>query len=455
MPKLRESLTLVLLTLLPFHAFLVTVVTRVLIGPGHAPIGALALWKEALLIGIVVIALTEIVREKKRFKLDAIDGLIIALAVLGLSLAVANQEWEHAAYGFKYDLLAPMAFLFTRRVSWSAEFFRRVATALMTVGIIIAVYGFITLLLPRTFFYALGYSDLHSLYLPNGSLAPYQQIGGSGLRRIQSTLSGPNQLGLWLLIPLAVMLTRETWEKKRIAAMTLLAIALLFTFSRSAWIAAAVMSLTWLFLALPRRVSLAVTCALGVLGMLTLIIVGSFAPGIVLRTASSKGHIDRPLEAMATIRTHPLGLGLGSAGPASNRFSDTCVDVEPGSDVSWTKYHPELCLFADGQKIQPTDRACNCPFLTENWYLQIGVELGVLGMLLWIALTMVMLAQMKLEARNSKHEREGAVFLLFLGISVAGLFLHAWEDSAVMMTVWVLAGAFLPRVNSASRTSER
>jgi hypothetical protein len=36
-----------------------------------------------------------------------------------------------------------------------------------------------------------------------------------------------------------------------------------------------------------------------------------------------------------------------------------------------------------------------------------------------------------------------AVFLMFLGVSIAALFLHAWEDSAVAYTVWVLCAAGL------------
>jgi uncharacterized membrane protein YgaE (UPF0421/DUF939 family) len=34
-------------------------------------------------------------------------------------------------------------------------------------------------------------------------------------------------------------------------------------------------------------------------------------------------------------------------------------------------------------------------------------------------------------------------FLIFLGISIAALFLHAWEDSAVAYTVWILLAVVL------------
>ena len=57
----RERLTIALIALLPLHALLVTVLTKVIAGAGHAPLPVLALWKEALLGIILLIALWEIV----------------------------------------------------------------------------------------------------------------------------------------------------------------------------------------------------------------------------------------------------------------------------------------------------------------------------------------------------------------------------------------------------------
>ena len=63
MQRLRESLTILLLGLLPFHAFLVTTGTNVIAGSGNAPLTMLALWKEALLGVILVLATLEIFDE--------------------------------------------------------------------------------------------------------------------------------------------------------------------------------------------------------------------------------------------------------------------------------------------------------------------------------------------------------------------------------------------------------
>ena len=92
------------------------------------------------------------------------------------------------------------------------------------------------------------------------------------------------------------------------------------------------------------------------------------------------------------------------------------------------------------EQFQPVDRSCNCPHITENWFLQIAVETGVLGGLLFLALCLISL----LGLRSSTKILPQSVFLMIIGISIAALFLHAWEDSAIAYTVWILLGMALP-----------
>jgi len=135
---------------------------------------------------------------------------------------------------------------------------------------------------------------------------------------------------------------------------------------------------------------------------------------------------------------NPLGLGLGAAGPASNRVSDACVYLPEDGDASWAVAHPELCVFLGEQQVQP-EVPCTCPMLPENWYLQIGVELGIIGLALFIVFTLLVILRLR---RNTTPLGVG-VFASFVGVSVAALFLHAWESSAVAYTLWVLAAAVL------------
>jgi hypothetical protein len=429
MRTLRETLALVLLALLPFHALGVTVLTRVALGPNHAPLGALALWKEALLALILLIAFVEIVRSgefKKALKSDRFDACILVLAAaLALASAIAGTPLAQAFYGVRYDLVPLAAFIILRRVTWSAMFLRRLPYVLAGAAAVAVAYGVLTLALPASFFTAIGYSDLHSLYVPSGPVAPFQQIGGTALRRMQGAMSGPNQFGMWLAMLLPIVAALDAKWRRVLAGTMLLAIAL--TFSRAAWIAAAVIVVIVHWPQLKKLSVAAVTVlCIGILALSVAVL--AFFPSVILRIESSADHLRNPIEAMGIMVREPLGRGLGSAGPANNRVADACVLLEEGSDASWAIPHQNLCVFVGSAQVQPVGRACTCPLLPENWYLQLGVEGGWIAMLAFVALVVLLIRRL--------WPTPPAMALLAVGI--ASLFLHAWEDAAVAYTVWIL-----------------
>jgi len=526
--RLRERLTLLLIALLPLHALLVTVGTKLIEGSGHAPMAVLAVWKEGILGIILVLAVMGLLMNAKRALLcfDAADVLIVALILLSFVVTyLTHQDWKLAALGFKYDFLPLTAFLILRRVPWSGDFLRSARTVLLWIGAAVAAYGLATLVLPRGFFLWLGYGDAHSLYFPDQPLASFQLIAETGIRRIQSTFSGPNQFGLWLLLPLSVLLslvsqTRERSKEKLsarqspsarpcassstppgirgrlvdnaasqqglplhpqwradpphgwlfpsrvvISLIVLILFALFFSFSRSAWIGGAVMLLVTLHAALPRRIFWRSFAALMLAGVIVAAAGIALSPKVLGRLSSSRGHLTRPLEAVHMIIAHPFGLGLGTAGPASNRVSETCVMLRPQDDPAWAKSQPTLCVFLGDTQVQPADHICRCPFHPENWYLQVGVELGILGFVLFILLMITVLRRLGMQNAKCKMQNDihshfsfyisHFTFLAFLAVSIAALFLHAWEDSAIAYTLWMLIASSCPPAFSAPAHGHR
>lgn len=456
--RLRESLALILIAVLPMHAMLVTVSTNLLQGQHHAPLLMVAVWKEVLLALIILLALIDIVRGRRRagkrpvWFLDALDWCIV-IGILAAIAASLSRDIMPFVLGFKYDFLPLVAFMVLRRVSWSSLFLVAATRVIVMVGILAAAFGIVTLLLPMDFFTAIGYSDLHSLYRPNAPIASFQFLEGTEIRRIQSFMSGPNHFGVWLLLPIAAtfqMLMKSFRERRRmdaalyVSGCVFLLAALFFTYSRSAWIGAGVIVLAvsavplWhiVWRRVHRWIALLISgIALGVFVLGGIVL----SPQIFLRTQSLRGHVEKPLAAIQTIRAHPFGLGLGTAGPASNRLSDTCVFVSAGADIAWAESRTDLCVFVGDVQKLPVGRTCNCPVLTENWYLQWGVEMGGIGLLVSVMLVFFVLS------RASWREHHGSwIFLSFIGVSVAALFLHAWEDAAVALTVWVLLAALMP-----------
>ena len=458
--NLRQHLTVLLLTLLPIHAFAVTVLTKIIQGPDLRPMRELAFWKEGFLGIIVIMALLELCKKivKKDWsflRVDRIDICIIGLTILGLLIPDPRSPIPDLQflYGFRYTLLPLCLFFLLRRVPWSEQFQSRILTYIKWIGFAVALYGIITFFLAQKFFVWLGYTDLVSLYLPWKPIAAYQEISDLGLRRIQSTLSGPNQLGVWLLLPWSIWLTnlvsgmkvsgfrfQPACRQGRVSGLqnftytfiVLLAIGL--TFSRSAWIATAVITLIALYQQLPKTLFRRLACTGILVGVIGIVLGVFVAPQTFIRLSSSREHLLRPLAAIERMAQQPLGYGLGTAGPATNRLADPCVYLNPQDDYSWAHDRPELCVFIANTQVKPTDRTCTCPFLPENWYLQVGVELGILGMALFIGL-MVLIIQ--------KLTKQPVLYCSFIGVSIAALFLHAWEDPAIAYTLWLLCAAVL------------
>jgi len=467
---LRERLTIVLLALLPLHALLVTFGTKLLRGPMQAPLPQLALWKEVALGIILLIAFVEILsrlrdkdERKKILRLYIYDWLIVAMIALGgLVTYMTHADLQMFAFGFKYDFVPLVAFFILKRVVWYDAFRTQAENVLITIGVLVSLYGLVSLALPRWFFLFLGYNDMHSLYIPTGPISAFQQIGAMGIQRMQSTMSGPNQLGLWLLIPLTFSLLRvvhcdlgtDGWAKKILSSFStssgrrrcfsvfaciVLLTAIFFTFSRSAWIASGVIT----FVILVRHASIKKfrksLIRLSALIFFLIALSAFLFPEVILRLPSTQEHFLRPAEAWNVIKQKPFGIGLGTAGPASNRLSDACVYLPADGDASWAQGKDDLCVFLGKEQVLPIDRTCFCPFLPENWYLQLGVEMGILGMALFISLLFFIVR--KLISIADDNVVAECLYLSILGISIAALFLHAWEDSVLAYTIWILLAA--------------
>ena len=99
---------------------------------------------------------------------------------------------------------------------------------------------------------------------------------------------------------------------------------------------------------------------------------------------------------------HPLGQGVGSSGSAS--------------------------LFT------------NTPTVIENQFLFVAHETGWLGLVLFIAITWVVLAQLW---RKRSDWMVLAVFASGVGLVVVGLMLPVWADDTVSIVWWGIAAAIL------------
>jgi O-antigen ligase len=116
-------------------------------------------------------------------------------------------------------------------------------------------------------------------------------------------------------------------------------------------------------------------------------------------------HVDSLRNGVDSVVAHPFGQGLGTSAGVGQRFQVQDATV------------------------------------TENYYLQVGVEVGILGLGIFVALTLAMLRRLNRAAKAVPDLGISAVRGAAVGLAVGAFFLHTWNDFGVAWTLWGLAGA--------------
>jgi len=229
-----------------------------------------------------------------------------------------------------------------------------------------------------------------------------------------------------LVVIISILITFRTWRKGDRLNWGLFAggalVALLASFSRSAWlgvaVAIAVIALLWAKSA--GKLKQAALISLGMV-VLTGVTFTALAQTEVLQnalfhtsdnsTVAASSNDQRSSALLAGVRevaSDPLGDGTGSAGPASVH-----------NDHAPTK-------------------------LAENYFLQVGQETGWLGLGLFVAIIALLGWTLW---RKRADPLALACLASLLGLIVVNLLSHAWADDTLAFTWWGLAGIALGGTN--------
>jgi len=284
---------------------------------------------------------------------------------------------------------------------------------------IVSILGIIQITQSCEFMTNFGYTPYISSWVSSKPLPCGHGIGKNlDTMRMMSTFSGPNQLASYLLINILIAwyllteLLRTNKKKIRIKKylyimfLALSIVALYFTYSRGALLALLAAFLCLLVLQASNSKK---TFTYLVIGMVTVILL--FAGNVILspdRIDSTKEHFKRPIEGIEIIAENPWGLGLGMAGPASMRFP------------------------ADGSKA----------IISENWYLQIAQEFGLIGALLFFLLFSSIL---RFLFQNQQFQHTASQYFtitilsIYIGLLINNLFMHTWSsDMVTSLIFWSL-----------------
>lgn len=420
-PHWLVGLLVVLCVVAPFHAFL-----TVWAGSLFGSYTLWRLWPEAILFVLFVASVAKITRDKVLRTNIAhspltwcIVGYITLHIVVGIWALAAHRVTKTAlADGLIINTRLPLFFfvaqVLTARHTWLQTHWRKLV---LVPAVVVVVFAMLQIfVLPTNFLTHFGYGP--------HTIAPYETVDQKlDYVRAQSTLRGANPLGAYLII-VVTAIAGVGFAKRKIWAKTLLAmdfvvtlLVLMYTYSRSAYIGAvvALAAFTWWSITNTRLKRIAMVSAV------TVLIAGAGA-FVALRhndtfqntffhtdehstsaQSSNQARSSALKDGVHDVIHRPLGDGPGSAGPASAHNN------KPAR-------------------------------ISENYFLQIGQEVGWLGLALIVAIMSLITWQLW----QYKTESLARVLLAsFVGITLVNLLSHAWTDDTLAIVWWTLAGVAL------------
>jgi hypothetical protein len=408
----------VLLVYMPFHILLSQSISMAT--------GGLEVWKVAKDIALALLVLFTICLVLQRKIASKSFKIILGLTVVyGLFIAITwlfntHIHAQSALLGAVHNLRLPGFLILgvgAALLNPGKFVFSLVFKIVLIVSTIVSALAVVQYFLPPDILTHLGYS------LERGVRPAFFIDDHPDLMRVMSTLREPNALGAYLILPIAALcavILKPIGSKIRVwcsVSLLLHAAALFLTFSRSAWLGAAlvVILLIWwsktelikLFVKRlwPAMLALAVLGVVGVYAMRDTAFVQQYvvhtSEAATSEYSSTDLHYILAREGFVAIIDNPLGYGPGTAGLASIHSPD-------------------------GQ-------------LTENYYIQIGYEFGIFGLGVFIAINVLVYAWLW------RRRDTFAIILLssFWGYVVTNMLLHSWANEAIAAQWWLLAGVAL------------
>lgn len=440
-----------LLILVPFQMEIFAFLYRIGV-PGEfvRPLGQ---WKEIVVLGLLAAGALKAVREQHR--LDRLD--IVGLAYVGLGTAYflvpflflepgevgRSLDFTTRLLGWRTDILYVALFLACRHLRLGPEVVGRLVRTFVATAAVVGSIAILEFLFPSTWNTLLiEHLRLHEYKMNVLNVRPaddpwlfdvrvYTSVGGRQVHRVGSVLTYYWALGFYMVIASAVIADRIVRGAARPLSYLLLFLtagSLLLTQTRSAILGLAVVLFVTLLRRpgrLPRSAESRTRFAIVLGAVVVLAIPAAAAVGLVDRFqgeddySSNEVHRDNFEQGMTILSDNPLGRGLATAAGAGQ-----------AADVAGTA-------------------------VSESQYLQIGTQLGILGLALWLGtviLTIVALG--RANARAPAGVDPGLVTATrtaLFGLLAAGFFLQPFIEYAVTWSVWSLAGVALGMLESTGR----
>jgi O-antigen ligase len=374
-------------------------------------------WKEILMLAAGVIAILLLYKTKKtKILRDPVILTIAAYAALHLILLAYNFQGLSAslaglAIDLRYIFFFALVYIAINLYPEYRKVFIRVGIAGALAVLIFALLQ--VFILPHDILKYIGYNI--------NTISSYLTVDkNNDFIRINSTLRGPNPLGAYSVIVLAIAIAAISKNKVKkvktsviITAILLVGglVALWSSYSRSALIAAvlsvAIVLATTVFSKLSTKMWITISLSIVILmAGISMIMGDQFISNVLLHEnpsggsniSSNEGHINSLQDGMNQLIKQPLGAGIGSTGSAS--------------------------LYSRNQEI------------IENQYLFTAHEAGWLG-LIGFAVIFGLIIYRLWKLRSNWLSL--GVFASGVGLALIGMLLPVWVDDTVAIIWWGLA----------------
>lgn len=380
-------------------------------------------WKEILIALAALLVVIQVARHQMWSDLSKDWVLRLSVIFVGVHVVSLPFMWQGilpAIAGLLIDLRFVVFFVV---VYVALRLYPQWRRPFVLGGVVMAVVSLLFAVLQVT---VLPHDILKYIGYGKDTIMPYLTVDQNyDFIRVNGTLRGPNPLGMYGTIVIAAVVAGLSMTWRRLADMqkflpwgiaalgVAAAVALWFSYSRSAKIAAVVAIVVALIMIYGKYIHRPLWLALGLVGLL---LVGGvylardtqFVSVVILHedpsegndVNSNEGHWESLVDGTDRMIRQPLGAGIGSTGSSS--------------------------LLGDQ------------PLIIENYYLYVAHEVGWVGIGIFIVLFGVILWRLW----QCRHDWLAlAVFASGIGAATASLFLPVWADDTVSIVWWGLAAA--------------
>jgi hypothetical protein len=379
-------------------------------------LGLLRFWKEALLVLLLAKALAG---EVKLSRVDRLAVLYMAVTATYLALPLGPNSLYIRTIAARELASFVLVFMVARHIPLPERTSEMVERALLVAGVVIAALAFWNHLAPASWAQWLNstYLNQYRTTIIGGeaatSFVTYTSVGGRSLVRADSLFTFLT-LPYYLAIPVGVALGRGVAGRAGrlvVLAGLICTGGILVSVSRSAIGIAPIIALLALWL---NRQKVRMIVIVGVMAAILIPIAASLnvtsavSSGFDQSNPSTSVHIDRLDESNERLWENPGGTGLGTSAQVAQRFS-----------------------------VQDS-------ITNESWYFQVGTDMGLPGVLAYIAFLLAVLGSLIRHARAGSLSALGAVCGL-MWIALGGVVLHTLADQSTAWSIFMLVGLALRR----------